>query len=41
MTKQKLLQTLTVHTMDVGDFVSIYGTHPTNFTPDFYDSETI
>jgi hypothetical protein len=26
------------NTMDVGDFVGIYGTHPSNFTPDFYDN---
>jgi hypothetical protein len=27
------------NTMDVGDFVGTYGTHPSNFTPDFYDKE--
>jgi hypothetical protein len=26
------------HTMDVSDFVGTYGTHPSNFTPDFYGS---
>lgn len=26
------------NTMDVGDFVGAYGTHPSNFTPDFYGS---
>jgi hypothetical protein len=27
------------NTMDVRDFVGTYGTHPSNFTPDFYDKE--
>jgi len=27
------------NTMDVGDFVGTYGTHPSNFTPDFYPKD--